>query len=360
MEMLVNPIALKEINSADNPFQSEFWAKVKGLNRWVSYGFTVIPEAGEDTDAISEQTMLVLVKKFPGSFSLAYIPFAPTSVNGILSGKLLYTIAGYVVSYINESVFAVRFDLPWNHSVTEWEKSDTPPPPPPYQLSHLSYSIQPEYTVVIDLTRPIDEIYQSFRKRAKRNIQKCRELTIKKIKISEEMNLFNKWYETYIITAERDGFQPRSADYIRELLILGSTEEQSAVLTESAVSAKLYLAILNNEIIAGIVTIQSKNRSVFLLGSSLRNTGIDCSPSYLLQWEAIQDAKETGCSIYDLFGIPPPDSRNHHLKGLSTFKSSFGGDSIRRSGTWDIPVQRIPYFIYSVIEKKRIKRARSL
>ncbi len=347
--MLVNPSAVKELHSEDNPFQSEFWAKVKDFNGWVPYGFTLIPETDKDTDFISEQTILVLVKKISGSFSLAYIPFAPTTVNGIISRRLLNAIAENAVSHIKESVFAVRFDLPWNHSVSEMGKSDTA-----NQIKHLSYVIQPDYTLVIDLKCSIDEIYQSFRKRAKRNINKCREIIIKNVKISEDADIFNRWYETYLITAERDGFQPRSADYIRELLILGSADGQGDVL------AKLFLAIRNGEILAGIITIQSKNRSVFLIGSSLRLSGIDCSPSYLLQWAAIQDAKKSGCSTYDFFGMPPPGNRNHHLSGLSAFKSSFGGESISRSGTWDIPVKKFPYFLYSVAERIRIKKARLL
>jgi len=349
MEMLVKPIKLKDLNSADNPFQSEFWAEVKGLNEWVSYGFKLIPESDDNEELISEQTILVLVKKISGPFSLVYIPFAPTSERGFLSRKVLNTIAGDIVSYIKELVFAVRFDLPWDHTVISQDASDSNE-----KIKHLSYAIQPEHTSVIELNSSLDEIYQSFRKRAKRNINKCRNMVIKTVNMPEESALFDKWYETYSITAERDGFYPRSADYIRELLTFGSASRQTDVL------AKLSLALFKGEIKAGIITVQSKNRAVFLIGSSLREAGMNFSPSYLLQWHSIQKAKESGCLTYDLFGVPPPGDENHYLSGLHLFKSAFGGRYISRPGTWDVQIKQLPYYLFSVIEKRRIKRARSL
>jgi lipid II:glycine glycyltransferase (peptidoglycan interpeptide bridge formation enzyme) len=347
--MLVKPIELKDLNSADNPFQSEFWSKVKVLNNWISYGFILIPKSEEDERIFSEQTILVLVKKVFGPFALAYIPFAPIADNKNLSRTVLNTLGNKIVSLIQENIFAVRFDLPWNHSVVVAETPDSTT-----KIKHLSYTIQPENTSIIDLNHSLDEIYQSFRKRAKRNIKKCRNLTIKSVKIPEDSELFKEWYKTYSITAERDGFQARSLNYIRELLYLSSG------LNQFDVSANLSVAILNGKIKAGIITIHSKNRSVFLIGSSLRESGLDCSPSYLLHWNAIQIAKSLGCLEYDFFGVPPLGEENHYLSGLHSFKSAFGGNYISRQGTWDVPVKTLPYFLFSIIEKIRIKRARSI
>jgi lipid II:glycine glycyltransferase (peptidoglycan interpeptide bridge formation enzyme) len=348
MEMLVKPIELKNLNSDDNPFQSEFWAVVKALNKWNSYGFSLYPETDEEEKTVSKQTILVLVKKISGPYSLAYIPFAPIDENSKIRSEVLISIATDVIANIEERVFAVRFDLPWGHIVTV---SDAP-----YttnRIKHLSYAIQPEHTSVIDLKSSIDEIYNSFRKRAKRNIKKCRELVIKKVRMPEDVDLFDEWYKTYIVTAERDGFQPRSAEYIINLLHTGSTSVQTHV------AATLSLAMHNSEIKAGIITVQTKTRSVFLIGSSLREADMNFSPSYLLQWNAIQYAKESGCLTYDLFGVPPDGDENHYLSGLHSFKSAFGGRYISRQGTWDIPLKRLPYYLFSIIEKIRIKKART-
>ena len=355
MEKLVKPIQLKNLNSSDNPLQTEFWAKVKSINGWVPYGFKLELEPETDVGptqldtAFSEQTLLVLVRNVAGRFALAYIPFAPSSDNRVLRSELLSNIAKQIIPYIKENIFAVRFDLPWEHTVIQQDISDSI-----HSLHHLPYEIQPEYTSVIDLSPPLDTIYNSFKKRAKRNIMKCRNIDLKPVNLPEDILFFNSWYETYCITAERDGFQPRSADYIKNILTLG-TAGKSADIT-----SRLMLAFYEDQIIAGIVTLQSKKRAVFLIGSSLRDSNIGCSPSYILQWHCIKEAKEAGCLEYDLFGIPPQGDSTHYLSGLHLFNSAFGGKVLSRPGTWDVQIKKIPYYFFSTIEARRIKKARKV
>ena len=76
-------------------------------------------------------------------------------------------------------------------------------------------------------------------------------------------------------------------------------------------------------------------------------------PNHLLQWTAILDAKEYGCQIYDMYGMPPDgDSENHPMHGLYMFKANFGGKIIHRSGSWDVKLSPL-YFIYSIVENLR-------
>lgn len=42
--------------------------------------------------------------------------------------------------------------------------------------------------------------------------------------------------------------------------------------------------------------------------------------SYLLQWEAIKEAKKRGCEIYDFLGIADPKDEKSHLAGVTDFK----------------------------------------
>ena len=50
---------------------------------------------------------------------------------------------------------------------------------------------------------------------------------------------------------------------------------------------------------------------------------------YGLQWEAILKARKSGCTQYDLLGIPPNGNPSHFMNGLYTFKTGFGGDVVR-------------------------------
>ena len=48
-------------------------------------------------------------------------------------------------------------------------------------------------------------------------------------------------------------------------------------------------------------------------------------PTYALQWEMILWAKELGCRLYDLRGVPGDDDPENPLFGLYRFKKGFGG-----------------------------------
>jgi len=41
---------------------------------------------------------------------------------------------------------------------------------------------------------------------------------------------------------------------------------------------------------------------------------------YLLQWKAIENAKNLGCTLYDFLGIAGPDETNSSLAGVTDFK----------------------------------------
>ena len=49
-------------------------------------------------------------------------------------------------------------------------------------------------------------------------------------------------------------------------------------------------------------------------------------PNYLLQWNMIQWAIETGCRIYDFRGVSGDISEDNPLYGLYRFKKGFNGD----------------------------------
>ena len=75
--------------------------------------------------------------------------------------------------------------------------------------------------------------------------------------------------------------------------------------------------------------------------------------AYLLQWQAIRDAREVGCGSYDVYGIPPANDPHHPMYGLYRFKTGFGGTLIHRCGVYDAPVKPGLYRLFRVVEKGR-------
>jgi lipid II:glycine glycyltransferase (peptidoglycan interpeptide bridge formation enzyme) len=362
MEMLVKPAALQALENADNPFQSRFWAEVKKTNGWDPHAFTLsFAEAGfgRDSDSIDGSVMLVLTKSiFPGAV-IAYVPFGPDLPQGGMDTSELRQLTVLLHRSINKKkLFLIRFDFPWNSVVTlktVSRKSGSGRSARSPRL--LSYAIQPEATLLLDLAPSLNTIYANFRKRAKRHIAKGLQTFITEVypnPVPEKV--FSEWYDIYRTTARRDGFNPRSADYIQKML---STSQYGS----NCSGCMLIAARQHSRMVAGSITLMSKNIAVYLFGASLRTDDQQYSPSYLVQWQAIQEARRRGCRVYDFFGISPSDAsasgKPHHLQSLSQFKQSFGGLYAERPGTWDVPLRPFTYKLFSMAEKYRIRAARS-
>jgi len=77
--------------------------------------------------------------------------------------------------------------------------------------------------------------------------------------------------------------------------------------------------------------------------------------AYLLQWEAIREAKKRGCKLYDFWGYVDPKSR-HPWAGPTLFKMGFGGSASEYLKTQDLPLtwKYWPVYLFEMLRK--IKR----
>jgi lipid II:glycine glycyltransferase (peptidoglycan interpeptide bridge formation enzyme) len=69
----------------------------------------------------------------------------------------------------------------------------------------------------------------------------------------------------------------------------------------------------------------------------------------------MQDARANGCTVYDMFGIPPDTNPDHPMAGLYRFKTGFGGKIIHRPGSWDYPCKPLLYALFRCAERLRKK-----
>jgi lipid II:glycine glycyltransferase (peptidoglycan interpeptide bridge formation enzyme) len=68
--------------------------------------------------------------------------------------------------------------------------------------------------------------------------------------------------------------------------------------------------------------------------------------NYLLQWEAIKEAKKRDKSIYNFWGIAPDTKRRHPWQGLSLFKKGFGGRLVEYLHAKDLPLSPLYFATY--------------
>ena len=113
----------------------------------------------------------------------------------------------------------------------------------------------------------------------------------------------------------------------------------------------LYIAYSEEDALSAIITLFTKTEAIYLYGAS-SNIKRNFMSTYLLQWQAILDAKEYGSLHYDFYGIPPENDPHHPMYGLYLFKTGFGGKIIHRPGSFDIPLSPL-YNLYELAENAR-------
>jgi len=79
--------------------------------------------------------------------------------------------------------------------------------------------------------------------------------------------------------------------------------------------------------------------------------------SYLLQWEAIKEAKKRSCDLYNFWGIAPDTAGpNHPFYGITHFKTGFGGKRIDLLPCQDLKINAKYYLNWSVEKFRKWKR----
>ncbi len=337
--MIIRRIDIKELSPNGTVFQSSYWAIVKQQSGWDSFAFSI--KIGKN-----EFTLLVLVKKLAPLVSLAYIPFGPplATLHIKQAESLLENVAITLRRYLPFSVFTLRYDLPFEEideqGVSAFHRK---------RLMSCEMSVQPEATVRIPLQWGYLAVVAGYRERARRALRKASTAFFIR-QYEGDTTQFDAWYEVYLETARRDGFSVRSKAYLYSLLNLG--EDPS-----SQVKCTLLLAYQEETIVGGIIVLFNSYEAIYLFGASLRFEGLSCS--YPLQDHAIKLACESGCAFYDFYGIAGPNGRGSHLAGLEIFKRSFGGQTYFRAPSTDYIYRRLPWAMYTALEKIRYKKNRN-
>ena len=115
------------------------------------------------------------------------------------------------------------------------------------------------------------------------------------------------------LTGERDGFATRPKAYFERFL---------SALGEHA---RLYLGFYEGRAISGAITTNFGGKACYVYGAS-DNECRNHMPNYLMQWEMIRWALETGCTVYDFQGVSGNLSpEGNHMYGLYRFKKGFNG-----------------------------------
>ncbi len=217
--------------------------------------------------------------------------------------------------------------------------------------------MQPEHTLVLDISKPEDEILKQMKQKGRYNIKVAQK---NQINIVEEKDTKN-FFKLYSSMSQRHNISHRNSAYFQKLIDILSTKGYCKVFT-AVVKQNNELRIKNdaedkkaNQIpIASVIISFYQDKAIYLFGGSSDEYKNLMAP-YLLQWTAIREAKSRGCTEYDFFGIAPPNEPNHPWRGVTDFKKKFGGQEIRLAGSWDLILRPFEYNLFKIAEKIRRK-----
>jgi len=206
-----------------------------------------------------------------------------------------------------------------------------------------SQPIQPRRTIVVDLDAEPEEILARMKQKTRYNIRLAGRKGVT-VRPGDEGDL-PAFYRLMEDTARRDAFAIHSRAYY----------EAAHRLFVPAGQGRLFLAEYAGQLLAGLLALALGDTACYLYGASA-DEARELMPSYLLQWEAMAWARERGCRVYDLWGVPDEDEpaleaqfaqRGDGLWGVYRFKRGFGGRLVRTIGAWDLVYAPVRYWLYS-------------
>jgi hypothetical protein len=181
-------------------------------------------------------------------------------------------------------------------------------------LINYSYIDISTHTWIVDLRKPEEIIYQNLSYDARRNIKKATKTGFS-IRNCQSINEVDKYYKVHTETYNRTGAHPHPKEYFYGIYKY-ICDKGFGVIWEA-------LDKENNPIAFKITGIFKKS-AVYWAGCC-KTKYLDSGVNYLLQYNAMLWAKQQGAEWFDN-GEAFPNINEGKLRGLTIFKSKFGGE----------------------------------
>jgi len=199
-----------------------------------------------------------------------------------------------------------------------------------------------ENTWLLDLSKSEEEMMAQMEKTHRYSIRRCEKEGVRVEKLINEMAL-KQFNHTHDETAKRHNFHRFSKEYIEKEFKTFALYDEAAVFTGFLPDGRLD---------SSAIIMFFGNMAAYRHGASL-NLDNKLSTSYLVQWEAIKEAKRRGIKWYNFWGvIPAKADKNHPFYGITHFKKGFGGEQVDLVHCHDLPISW-KYWLNWVVETFR-------
>jgi peptidoglycan pentaglycine glycine transferase (the first glycine) len=216
------------------------------------------------------------------------------------------------------------------------------------------HDMQPKEVFVMDILKPAEQLLAEMKSKTRYNIGVARKKNVKVT--SHRSSVIDLEKERYVeeflkLTKEmaaRQGISAHPEEYYRKMI--GSLPPEML---------KIYAAEYDGKIIVANLVVFYVNTAIYLHGAS-SNEHRNVMAPYLLQWQAIQDAKERGCTRYDFGGVKTGIRNQESVirndwSGITNFKLGFSSNTepVVFPGSYDIIINPRKYAVYRGLQKAK-------
>jgi len=184
------------------------------------------------------------------------------------------------------------------------------------------HAMDGEHCWVLDLAPREEELLAHMRKTTRYEIRRAQKLgvvvekTVRPDKLGDFFSLYKK-------TAQRHNFVPHQ----------GIAEEFTEFVKQQG--ALLLLGRYKGNVLGAAILLFYGQQAIYHHSASIPTR---IPVNYLIQWEAIREARRRSMVVYNFWGIAPEDNPHHPWRGLTLFKKGFGGREIRFIHAHDLPL----------------------
>jgi len=200
-------------------------------------------------------------------------------------------------------------------------------------------------TIVLDITRPLEEIRKSFHQKWRNCLSKSERQGLE-IEGGHDPKLLDEFSELFHGFVERKGFSvDLGADFYAKV-------QRSHLDGETYYTS---IARQQGRVVAGHVSSMLGDTCVYLLGAT-HPDALKSNAAYLLQWHTIETARDRGLRRYDLGGIDPEGN-----PGVYRFKDRMSGVDLQAPGPFEMQPSGLSGLITQTAEStyRRIQALRS-
>jgi peptidoglycan pentaglycine glycine transferase (the first glycine) len=185
----------------------------------------------------------------------------------------------------------------------------------------------------LDISPDEETLMKNFRKTMRNLIRRAGRDGVT-IRTSRDPKDVDVYIDIHKDTVVRHGFTPYTDSYFRA--------QVDAFLEDD--EALIFVAEYEGKPIASSIIMFYGDMASYHHGASL-SAYRKVPASYLMQWEAIKEAKKRGCTTYNFWGIVPEDKlvspirkKPHPFAGVTKFKTGFGGELFNTLPCQDYPL----------------------